>query len=138
VAEEKGERGVIINVASVAAFEGQIGQAAYSASKGGIVAMTLPIARELGALGIRYVREVGWSVGRGNRSQETSRGGKSYDNRPFVRDVCSINTIAPGIFGTPLVSALAPILILSSQCVRIIYGRCSVFELNRCWLCPTK
>jgi len=53
VAEEKGERGVIINVASVAAFEGQIGQASYSASKGAIVAMTLPIARELGAIGIR-------------------------------------------------------------------------------------
>jgi NAD(P)-dependent dehydrogenase (short-subunit alcohol dehydrogenase family) len=52
-AQEGGEKGVIINVASVAAFEGQIGQAAYSASKGGVVAMTLPIARELGALGIR-------------------------------------------------------------------------------------
>jgi len=70
VSEEKGERGTIINVASVAAFEGQIGQASYSASKGAIVAMTLPIARELGALGIR------------------------------------INTIAPGIFGTPLLMAL--------------------------------
>ena len=50
-----GERGVIINVASIAAFEGQVGQAAYSASKGGIVGMTLPIARDLGALGIRNV-----------------------------------------------------------------------------------
>lgn len=49
------ERGVIINVASVAAFEGQIGQAAYSASKGGVVSMTLPMARELGELGIRVV-----------------------------------------------------------------------------------
>jgi len=67
-----GERGVIINVASVAAFEGQIGQAAYSASKGGIVAMTLPVARELGQLGIR------------------------------------INTIAPGIFETPLVTVGLP------------------------------
>jgi NAD(P)-dependent dehydrogenase (short-subunit alcohol dehydrogenase family) len=50
-----GERGVIINTASVAAFEGQIGQAAYSASKGGIVGMTLPIARDLARDGIRVV-----------------------------------------------------------------------------------
>ena len=48
-----GERGVIINTASVAAFDGQIGQAAYSASKGGVVGMTLPIARDLSSLGIR-------------------------------------------------------------------------------------
>jgi NAD(P)-dependent dehydrogenase (short-subunit alcohol dehydrogenase family) len=53
--EEDGERGVIVNTASVAAFEGQIGQAAYSASKGGIVAMTLPIARDLARLKIRVV-----------------------------------------------------------------------------------
>lgn len=52
---ESGERGVIINTASVAAFDGQIGQAAYSASKGGVVAMTLPIARELARSGIRVV-----------------------------------------------------------------------------------
>lgn len=50
-----GERGVIINTASVAAYEGQIGQAAYSASKAGIVGMTLPVARELAASGIRVV-----------------------------------------------------------------------------------
>jgi NAD(P)-dependent dehydrogenase (short-subunit alcohol dehydrogenase family) len=50
-----GERGVIISTASVAAFEGQIGQAAYSASKGGIVAMTLPAARELAKFGIRVL-----------------------------------------------------------------------------------
>ena len=48
-----GERGVIVNTASVAAFDGQIGQAAYSASKGGVVGMTLPIARDLARLGIR-------------------------------------------------------------------------------------
>lgn len=52
---EDGERGVIVNTASVAAFEGQIGQAAYAASKGGVVAMTLPIARELARYGIRMV-----------------------------------------------------------------------------------
>ena len=50
-----GERGVIVSTASVAAYEGQIGQAAYSASKGGIVAMTLPIARELARFGIRVM-----------------------------------------------------------------------------------
>src|SRR5205809_6693823 len=50
-----GERGVVINTASVAAFDGQIGQAAYSASKGGIVGMTLPVARDLAELGIRVV-----------------------------------------------------------------------------------
>ncbi|MBB04942.1 SDR family NAD(P)-dependent oxidoreductase [Pseudooceanicola sp.] len=63
-------RGAIVNTASVAAFDGQIGQGAYSASKGGIVGMTLPIARELARSGIR------------------------------------INTIAPGIFKTPLLASL--------------------------------
>jgi len=53
--DSDGERGVIINTASVAAFDGQIGQAAYSASKGGVVGMTLPIARELARYGIRVV-----------------------------------------------------------------------------------
>lgn len=67
-----GERGVIINTASVAAYEGQIGQAAYSASKGGVVAMTLPMARELARFGIR------------------------------------VNTIAPGIFWTPMVDGMPP------------------------------
>ena len=65
--EVTGERGVLINTASVAAFDGQIGQAAYAASKGGVVGMTLPIARDLSKAGIRCV------------------------------------TIAPGIFGTPMV-----------------------------------
>lgn len=64
------ERGVIINTASVAAFDGQIGQAAYSASKGGVVGMTLPIARDLASLLIR------------------------------------VNTIAPGLFKTPLLGSL--------------------------------
>ena len=64
------ERGVIINTASVAAFDGQIGQAAYSASKGGVVGMTLPIARDLAGMAIRVV------------------------------------TIAPGLFSTPMLSAL--------------------------------
>jgi NAD(P)-dependent dehydrogenase (short-subunit alcohol dehydrogenase family) len=50
-----GERGVIVNTASVAAFEGQIGQAAYSASKGGVISLTLPVARELARFGIRVV-----------------------------------------------------------------------------------
>ena len=63
-------RGVIVNTASIAAFEGQIGQAAYAASKGGIVSMALPVARELARVGIR------------------------------------VNTIAPGIFLTPLVHSL--------------------------------
>jgi 3-hydroxyacyl-CoA dehydrogenase/3-hydroxy-2-methylbutyryl-CoA dehydrogenase len=53
--KETGERGVIVNVASIAAYEGQVGQAAYSASKGGIVGMTLPLARDLGGAGIRVV-----------------------------------------------------------------------------------
>ena len=64
--EGTGERGVLISTASVAAFDGQIGQAAYAASKGGVVGMTLPIARDLARNGIRNV------------------------------------TIAPGIFGTPM------------------------------------
>lgn len=53
--EKTGERGIIINTASIAAFEGQIGQSAYSASKGGIVSLTLPAARELAQFGIRVM-----------------------------------------------------------------------------------
>lgn len=68
--DEFGSRGAIVNTASVAAFDGQIGQAAYSASKGGIVGMTLPVARDLAKAGIR---------------------------------VC---TIAPGLFGTPLLMSM--------------------------------
>lgn len=67
---ESGERGVIINTASVAAFDGQVGQAAYSASKAGVCGMTLPIARDLASYGIR------------------------------------VNTIAPGLFFTPLAKTL--------------------------------
>ena len=67
-----GERGVIVNTASVAAYDGQIGQAAYAASKGGVVGMTLPIAREFAQFGIR------------------------------------VNTIAPGIFFTPMMHSLPP------------------------------
>jgi len=51
--QANGERGAIVNIASVAAFDGQIGQASYSASKGGVVGMTLPVARDLAAVGIR-------------------------------------------------------------------------------------
>ena len=67
----RGERGVIINTAWVAAYEGQIGQIAYSASKGGVVGMTLPAARDLASLGIR------------------------------------VNTIAPGLFLTPMMMGLS-------------------------------
>jgi NAD(P)-dependent dehydrogenase (short-subunit alcohol dehydrogenase family) len=65
-----GERGVCVNTASIAAFDGQVGQVAYSASKGGVVGMTLPTARDLAQYGIR------------------------------------VNTIAPGLFDTPLLAAL--------------------------------
>ncbi len=51
--DEEGQKGAVVNMASVAAFDGQIGQCAYSASKGGVVAMTLPIARDLAAVGVR-------------------------------------------------------------------------------------
>jgi NAD(P)-dependent dehydrogenase (short-subunit alcohol dehydrogenase family) len=68
--DENGERGVLISTASVAAFEGQIGQVSYSASKGAIVGMTLPVARDLARYGIRN------------------------------------NTIAPGLFDTPLLASL--------------------------------
>jgi NAD(P)-dependent dehydrogenase (short-subunit alcohol dehydrogenase family) len=53
--DENGGRGVIVNTASIAAYDGQIGQAAYAASKGGVVALTLPAARELARYGIRVV-----------------------------------------------------------------------------------
>jgi NAD(P)-dependent dehydrogenase (short-subunit alcohol dehydrogenase family) len=52
---EDGERGVIVNTASVAAYEGQIGQCAYSASKGGVIGMTLPMAREFARIGVRVM-----------------------------------------------------------------------------------
>jgi len=68
--DAEGERGVCVNTASIAAFDGQIGQIAYSASKGGVVGMTLPAARDLSQYGIR------------------------------------VNTIAPGLFDTPLLAAL--------------------------------
>ena len=55
VVNDSGERGVVINTASVAAFEGQVGQCAYSASKGGVVALTLPAARELARFGVRVL-----------------------------------------------------------------------------------
>jgi len=55
IPDESGERGIVINTASVAAYDGQIGQAAYSASKGGIIAMTLPMAREFARMGIRLM-----------------------------------------------------------------------------------
>lgn len=51
--DENGERGAIVNLASVAAFDGQIGQAAYASSKGGVIGMTLPVARDLSAIGVR-------------------------------------------------------------------------------------
>jgi NAD(P)-dependent dehydrogenase (short-subunit alcohol dehydrogenase family) len=51
--DDEGQRGAVVNIASVAAFDGQIGQAAYSASKGGVVGLTLPVARDLAAVGIR-------------------------------------------------------------------------------------
>ena len=54
---DDGDRGVIVSTASVAAFDGQIGQPAYAASKGGVHAMTLPIARELARYGIRVVHD---------------------------------------------------------------------------------
>lgn len=68
--DPSGERGVVISTASIAAFEGQIGQAAYSASKGGVVGMMLPLAREFAQFGIR------------------------------------VNTIAPGIFRTPMMAGM--------------------------------
>lgn len=70
-ANDNGERGVVISTASVAAFEGQIGQAAYAASKGGIIGMMLPLAREFAQFGIR------------------------------------VNTIAPGIFMTPMMAGMS-------------------------------
>lgn len=70
-ADDNGDRGVVISTASIAAFEGQIGQAAYSASKGGVVGMMLPLAREFAQFGIR------------------------------------VNTIAPGIFLTPMMAGMS-------------------------------
>ncbi len=74
-----GERGVIINTASVAAEDGQIGQAAYSASKGGVLAMTLPIARDLMSDGVRLEHHPSWSVQDANgRNDAAKRAGRAW------------------------------------------------------------
>ena len=86
---DDGERGVVITTASIAAFEGQVGQAAYSASKGGIAAMTLPLAREFGRYGIRVasispgVFETPMTLGLPDRSREAVFAMKPpFPNRP--------------------------------------------------------
>jgi len=102
-----GGRGAIVNTASIAAFDGQKGQAAYAASKGGVVAMTLPAARDLGQSGIR------------------------------------VNTIAPGLFLTPMMEGLGPEMM--SQLGQTVvfpkrlgrpqdYGRLAVFMLTQSYL----
>ncbi|MFB2563141.1 3-hydroxyacyl-CoA dehydrogenase [Rhizobium sp. IMFF44] len=97
-----GERGVVVNTASVAAFDGQIGQAAYAASKGGVAAMTLPIARELARSGIRVVAiapgifETPMMAGMPHEVQESlsksvpfpQRFGKPVEFAALVRHIC--------------------------------------------------
>ncbi|NTV11210.1 MAG: 3-hydroxyacyl-CoA dehydrogenase [Zoogloea sp.] len=97
-----GERGVIVNTASVAAYDGQLGQAAYAASKGGIVAMTLPVARELSRYGIRVmtiapgIMETPMLLGMPAEVQESlgkmvpfpSRLGKPAEYAALVRHIC--------------------------------------------------
>lgn len=85
-ADAGGSRGVIINIASVAAFDGQMGQVAYSASKGGIVGLTLPMARDLSGIGIR------------------------------------VNTIAPGLIETPLLTGL-PAEVLDALGKSVLYPK---------------
>ncbi len=102
-----GERGVIVNTASVAAFDGQIGQAAYSASKGGVVGMTLPIARDLSRNGIRVctiapgIFETPMLMGLPKEAQESlgkqvpfpSRLGKPYEYAQLVRSIVEIEML---------------------------------------------
>ena len=83
---EHGERGAIVNIASVAAFDGQIGQASYSASKGGVVGMTLPIARDLSAVGVR-VPTLWRPVSSTRRS--TAKVMRAKHSRRTSRRVCS-------------------------------------------------
>jgi NAD(P)-dependent dehydrogenase (short-subunit alcohol dehydrogenase family) len=99
---EDGERGVIVNTASVAAYEGQIGQAAYSASKGGVVGMTLPIAREFARFGIRVMTiapGIFWTPMMAGMSEEVqkslgaqvpfpSRLGKPEEYAQLVQQIC--------------------------------------------------
>jgi NAD(P)-dependent dehydrogenase (short-subunit alcohol dehydrogenase family) len=85
-----GERGVMINTASIAAFEGQIGQVAYTAAKGGIAAMTLTMARDLGALGIRVMtiassREFRHHGDRDLRKPDVERQHHPRRRRPAIR-----------------------------------------------------
>ena len=84
--DHEGEKGVVINTASVAAYDGQIGQAAYTASKGGIIGMTLPVARDLAAIGVRC------------------------------------NTIAPGLFHTPLMLQ-APDAVIDGLAASVLFPK---------------
>src|SRR3954466_13676882 len=102
-----GERGVIVNTASVAAFDGQIGQAAYSASKGGVVGMTLPIARDLSRNGIRVctiapgIFETPMLVGLPKEAQDSlgkqvpfpSRLGRPAEFAQLVKAICEIEML---------------------------------------------
>ncbi|CAH8581385.1 unnamed protein product [Schistosoma rodhaini] len=96
------QRGVIINTASVAAYEGQVGQAAYSASKGGIAGLTLPVARDLAREGIRCV-----SIAPGLLNTKTIMGERGYkqSNLDYLNDV-QLAIQRMGFFDTPLFNAV--------------------------------
>ena len=100
-----GERGVIINTASVAAFDGQVGQAAYSASKAGVVGMTLPIARDLAPLGIRVM-----TIAPGIFDTPMMKG-----MTPEVRDPLLQMVQSPKRFGEPAEYAALAAHIISNQ-----------------------
>lgn len=111
---EDGERGVVINTASVAAFEGQAGSAAYSASKGGIAALTLPAARELSALGIRVN-----AIAPGIFDTPMIAGLPDY-----VRELYLADSVFPKRFGAPaefaqLALAIAANPMLNGEVIRL-------------------
>lgn len=111
---EDGERGLIVNVASIAAYEGQVGQAAYSASKGGIVSLTLPLARDLASWGIRVM-----AIAPG--IMDTPMLGAVSDE---IREALTKLHVFPKRLGTPedlgsLVAAIAENPLLNGEVIRL-------------------
>ncbi|HYD98809.1 MAG TPA: SDR family NAD(P)-dependent oxidoreductase [Alphaproteobacteria bacterium] len=111
---DEGERGLIVNTASVAAYEGQVGQAAYSASKGGIVGMTLPAARELARFGVRVVTIAPGLIGTP----------MLLNMPPQVKDSLVATTLYPKRLGLPeeyakLVLHIADNVLINGETIRL-------------------
>lgn len=113
--DESGERGVVVHTASIAAFDGQIGQVAYAAAKGGLVAMTLPMARDLGAVGVRVM-----TIAPGTMGTPLLKGAP-----PEMLETLTANAVHPRRLGEPDEFAL-----LVEQIVRNPYLNATTIRLD--------